>query len=91
MNKSELVDALAASAGMSKSDAASTVSAIADVVSAELMKGGDVTLPGLGKFAVAHRAERTVRNPRTGETSQAAAHNAPVFKFSSTIKAALKG
>jgi DNA-binding protein HU-beta len=91
VNKSELVDALADGAGLSKNDASSAVAAMADLIVGELKKGGDVTLPGLGKFAVAHRKERQVRNPRTGETSTAPAHDAPVFKFSSTVKTALKG
>ena len=66
MNKSELVAAVAEKSGLTKTDAASAVDAVFDVVQAELKKGGDVRLVGFGSFTVSHRAATKGRNPSTG-------------------------
>lgn len=67
MTKSQLVAALAESAGLDKAAAGRALDALADVVTKEVASGGAVTLPGLGKFACRSRPEREVRNPSTGE------------------------
>ncbi|TQE99319.1 MAG: HU family DNA-binding protein, partial [Spiribacter salinus] len=64
MNKSELIDAVADSAGLSKADATKAVDAFASTVSGALKKGDQVTLVGFGTFTVRERAARTGRNPR---------------------------
>jgi DNA-binding protein HU-beta len=56
-------------------------------VMTEAMKAGEeVTLPALGKFVVVEKAERTCRNPRTGETMKVPAKKAIKFKASTNIK-----
>ncbi len=67
MTKTQLVAALAETASLDKATANRTLEALTDIVTKEVANGGAVTLPGLGKFACRTRAERTVRNPSTGE------------------------
>ena len=70
MTKAELIDALigAAKIDLTKAQTAAVLDAINSVLADQLKAGGDVTLPGLGKFAIKQTAERTGRNPATGET-----------------------
>ncbi|MCB1568744.1 MAG: HU family DNA-binding protein, partial [Xanthomonadales bacterium] len=65
MNKADFVAAVAASAELSKTDAASAVDAVIEVVKKALKKGDSVSLVGFGTFEVRKRAARTGRNPRT--------------------------
>ena len=67
MNKSDLVDAVAGSADMSKAQAAHAVDAVLDGISGALSNGDSVALVGFGTFSVRHRAAREGRNPSTGE------------------------
>jgi DNA-binding protein HU-beta len=67
MTKTQLVSALAESAGLDKAAANRALEALTDVITREVAAGGAVTLPGVGKFACRARPERTVRNPATGE------------------------
>ncbi len=67
MTKTQLVAAFAEEAGIDKKAASEALDALATVVSKEVVAGGAVTLPGLGKFACRERAARMVRNPSTGE------------------------
>ena len=67
MNKSELIDAVAAAADISKAKAAQAVDGVTSAVTKALSKGDQVTLVGFGTFSVRERAARTGRNPRTGE------------------------
>jgi len=89
MKKSELVDAVAAKAGLSKADASKAINAFADVVTEALQDGDKVTLNGVGSFSVKDRAARTGRNPRTGEATEIPAAKVPAFKASKTLKDAL--
>ena len=86
MNKTELVDAMAKKAGLSKKDAEAAVKAFTDVVAAELKKGGKVQLVGFGTFEVSKRAARTGRNPQTGKEMKIAASKAPKFKAGKALK-----
>lgn len=90
MNKADLVAALAEKTGSTKSDAGDFVDALSAVITEALGKHDDVSLPSVGKFAAAHRAARTVRNPRTGEKNEAPAHYAPVFKPASALREAVR-
>lgn len=90
MNKAELVAALSDKTGKTKADAGTMIDALGEIITAALVAHDDVSIPGLGKFAAAHRAARTVRNPRTGEKSEAPAHYAPVFKPASALRDAVK-
>ena len=89
MNKTELVDAMAKKAGLSKKDAEAAVKAFTDVVTAELKKGGKVQLVGFGTFEVAKRAARDGVNPLTKEPMHIAASKAPKFKAGKALKDAV--
>ena len=89
MNKSELIDAVASSADLSKAAATKAVDAVLDTVTDTLKKGEQVTLVGFGTFEVRARAARTGRNPQTGETINIKASNAPAFKAGKALKDAV--
>jgi DNA-binding protein HU-beta len=89
VNKNDLVSAVAASTGLSKSDGANAVESMLNSIAGELKGGGEVRLPGFGTFSVAHRKASVGRNPRTGEPIQIPASNQPKFKAGKTLKQAL--
>jgi DNA-binding protein HU-beta len=89
MNKAELIDAVAASANLSKADAGRAVDAVVDAIAKSLKRGQQVAVVGFGTFSVKHRAARQGRNPRTGETIQIAASNVPGFKAGKALKDAV--
>ena len=80
MSKAELVEKIADQAKLTKVDAERAVNAFINVVAASLKDGEDVTLVGFGTFAVGKRAERSGRNPQTGEAITIAAKNVVKFK-----------
>ena len=86
MNKTELVAAIAANAGLSKKDSEKAVKAFTEVVAKELKKGGKVQLVGFGTFEVAKRAAREGRNPQTGAVMKIKASKAPKFKAGKALK-----
>lgn len=86
MNKVELVDAMAKETGLTKKDSEAALKAFTGIVSKELAKGGNVQLIGFGTFAVAERAARTGRNPKTKETITIKASKAPKFKAGKALK-----
>jgi DNA-binding protein HU-beta 2 len=90
MNKSELIQAIADEAELSKHDAAEFVDAFISVVTQELKDGNDVTLVGFGVFHVSERAERQGRNPQTGETLTIPATKKPRFRPGKPLKEAVK-
>ncbi|MBE6789767.1 MAG: HU family DNA-binding protein [Ruminococcaceae bacterium] len=89
MNKTELVNAVAAK-GFSKKDADVAVKAVLDSITEALKKGEKVQLIGFGTFEVRERAEKEARNPRTGETIKVAATKVPAFKAGQALKDAVK-
>jgi len=89
MNKSELVDAIAESAGLSKADAGRALDAVVNTITGALKSGDSVSLVGFGTFTVRDRAARTGRNPRTGETIQIKASKNPAFKAGKALKDAV--
>lgn len=89
MNKTELVDAIAAKTGMTKTDVDKVVSVFVEEVTEALVNGDKVSLKGFGNFEVRTREARTGRNPRTGEPMEIAASKGPAFKPSSALKAAV--
>jgi len=91
MNQTELIDAVAATAGIKKSDAAKVIQAVFEGLTGSLSKGEEVRIAGFGIFEVAERAEREGRNPRTGETVTIAASKAPKFKPAKQLRDALNG
>lgn len=90
MNKSELINHIAASAGISKTQATAALQAVETGVIDSLANGGEVTLVGFGTFKVTDLAARTGRNPKTGEEIQIAASKVPTFKAGKAFKDALK-
>jgi DNA-binding protein HU-beta len=88
--KSEFVDKVAASSGLSKKDAGAAVDAVISTIESELSSGGEVSFTGFGKFHVANRGAREGRNPRTGETMTIAASRVPRFTAGSGLKKAVK-
>jgi DNA-binding protein HU-beta len=89
MNKSDLIDAIADSAGLSKADAGRALDGFVDAITGALKAGQSVSLVGFGTFSVRDRAARTGRNPRTGETINIAASKNPAFKAGKALKDAV--
>ncbi len=89
MNKGELIESVASSAGMSRADATKAVDAVLESVTRTLAGGGGVSLVGFGTFSVKARAARMGRNPRTGEAIQIKASNVPGFKAGKALKEAV--
>ena len=80
MNKSDLVDAVAASADVTKASAGRAVDAVLDSIGDALGKQDTVSLVGFGTFSVSKRAARNGRNPQTGKTIKIAAKKVAKFK-----------
>ena len=90
MNKSELVEQIAAKADLTRRDAEQAVDAALKTIESELAKGGEITLTGFGKFHVAQRGARQGRNPQTGATIQIAASKVPRFSAGAKLKQVVK-
>lgn len=86
MNKTELIDAIAKDAEISKKDAEAALKATIDAIETALAAGDKVTLVGFGTFEVKERAAREGRNPATGETIKIKASKAPAFKAGKEFK-----
>lgn len=86
MNKTELAAAVAAKAEMTKKDAEKAVNAVLETLADTLAKGEKVQLVGFGTFETKARAERTAKNPRTGETVTVPATRVPGFKAGQALK-----
>jgi DNA-binding protein HU-beta len=89
MNKSELIDAVAEAAGLSKADASRSLDAVLGVITGSLKKGDQVSIVGFGSFLVRQRSARTGRNPQTGAEIKIAAANVPAFKPGKALKDAV--
>ena len=89
MNKTELVDAVAESANLTKADSGRAIDSLIDIVTATLKAGDTVAIAGFGTFSVGDRAARTGRNPQTGETMEIPAAKSPKFKAGKALKDAV--
>jgi len=89
VNKSDLIDAMAASSDLSKAAAGRALDAMTDAITKALQDGDQVALVGFGTFSVKDRAARTGRNPQTGEPIQIAAAKIPGFKAGKSLKDAV--
>jgi DNA-binding protein HU-beta len=89
VNKSELIDAIAKSADLSKAAAGRALDAMIAAVQQSLKKGNTVTLVGFGTFYVGKRAARSGRNPRTGATIKIKAAKVPKFRAGKALKDAI--
>lgn len=85
MNKAELIDAIAADAGLSKADAKRALDGFVNATTDALKKGDRISLVGFGSFSVSQRAARTGRNPQTGKEIKIAAKNVVRFKAGSEL------
>ncbi|MDR0218189.1 DNA-binding protein HU-alpha [Xenorhabdus sp. 12] len=90
MNKTELVDAIAAGADLTKTQAKAALESTLNAITESLKSGDAVQLVGFGTFKVNHRAERTGRNPQTGKEIKIAAANVPAFSAGKALKDAVK-
>ena len=90
MNKQGLAEAVQVLLGGTKVQAEQAVDKVIDTLIAELKKGEEVSIAGLGIFSVKHRAARQARNPRTGATIQVAAMKVPKFRAAKALKDAVK-
>jgi DNA-binding protein HU-beta len=91
MKKSELIDAIAKSADISKAAATRALDATIDTIKNALKKGDTVTLVGFGTFRVGKRVARPGRNPRTGATIKIKAAKVPKFSAGKGLKSAIGG
>lgn len=91
MNKSELIEAVAKAAELSKADAERALNATIDIVVKTVAKGDTVTLIGFGTFKSSKRAARTGRNPATGAAIKIAASTVPRFTAGAGFKTAVAG
>ena len=86
MNKTELINVVAAEADVTKKDAEAVIAATLNAITEALKAGDKVQLIGFGTFEVKESAARAGRNPRTGETIQIEASKRPVFSAGSALK-----
>lgn len=91
MNKSELIDAIAAASDLSKASAGRALDAMTDTITKALAEDDQVVLVGFGTFSVKERSARTGRNPQTGEPIEIAAAKIPNFKPGKALKDAVNG
>ena len=89
MNKSELIDAIAAGADISKAAAGRALDSVVAAITTTVSKGENVTLVGFGSFKAAKRAARTGKNPKTGAAIKIPATTVPKFSAGATFKAAV--
>ena len=90
MNKTELVDAVATKSELTKQDSKKAVDALFETISHTLAKGEKIQLVGFGTFEIRERAERTGRNPQTGEEMTIPATKIPAFKPGKELKEVVK-
>lgn len=90
MNKTQLVDALAARIG-DRRTAATAVDGLLDTIVETVGSGDSVSITGFGVFEARARAARVARNPRTGETVEVAATTVPAFRPGTGFRAAVGG
>lgn len=89
MNKSELIEAIAKEAKLSKAAAGAALDAAIGTIVKTVTKGDNVALVGFGSFASGKRAARTGRNPQTGETIKIAAAKTVKFTAGKAFKDAV--
>ena len=90
MKKADLVSHVKAATDLTVAESSQFISAFLEVVADELKAGGDVPLPGFGKFSVKFRAERLGRNPQTREEIKIPACKVAVFRPAKALKDAIQ-
>ncbi len=89
MNKADLVEVVARSAGISKTASEKAVDGAIDAIKGALKKGQSVTLVGFGTFKVGRRQARVGRNPQTGAEIRIQAAKVPKFSAGKALKDAV--
>ena len=90
MKKAEFIDAVATKSELTKQDSKKAIDALFETISNTLAKEEKIQLVGFGTFEVRERAERTGRNPQTGEEMTIPASKVPAFKPGKELKEAVK-
>ena len=91
MNKSELIEAIAARLDGDRKAAGAAVDGVLDEITRALVRGDRVSLTGFGTFEKRVRNARTARNPATGESIKLKKTSVPAFKAGSTLKSYVSG
>ncbi|MBF0284787.1 MAG: HU family DNA-binding protein, partial [Magnetococcales bacterium] len=86
MNKTELIDSVAQTTGLTKTQAKDSVQAALNAIENALKSGDQVNLIGFGSFLVSTRAARSGRNPQTGKTINIAESKLPRFRPGKALK-----
>jgi DNA-binding protein HU-beta len=89
MNKTELIDAVAAATGQPKAVVKTILDAGFEETASALRRGEDVKVPGFGNYSVSRRSARTARNPRTGEAVHVAESKVVKFKAADAVNSSL--
>ncbi len=89
MNKTELIDAMAKDAGITKAAAKKALETAMIEIEGALQKGQRVSLVGFGSWSVSKRAAREGRNPQTGKPIKIKAKNVVKFKAGSDLAKAV--
>jgi DNA-binding protein HU-beta len=89
MNKTDLIEAMADAADISKAAAGRALDGMVDAIAKALKEGDSISVIGFGTFVLRERAARTGRNPRTGEEITIAASKSPAFKAGKALKDAV--
>ena len=79
MTKAELIKAFRESTDFSAAEASQYIDHLGSILASELLAGGEVPIPNVGKLKVKNTAARTARNPRTGEPIEVPAGRKVVF------------
>jgi DNA-binding protein HU-beta len=90
MNKAQLIDAIAANAGLTKADAKKALDAFIKATTLALKKSDRVALVGFGSFSVSKRSARTGRNPQSGKEIKIPAKKVVKFKAGSDLADVVK-
>ena len=90
MNKAELIDAMAAEAGITKADAKRALDAFVSATTSALKKGDRISLVGFGSFSISARSARTGRNPQTGKEINIAAKKVVKFKAGKELEGSVQ-
>jgi DNA-binding protein HU-beta len=89
MSRKETIDAIASTSGITKEQAKTALQNIEGLIASSLVESGEYQLVGVGTLKVKQRAERTGRNPKTGEPIEIAASKAVTFSVAKAMKTAL--
>ncbi len=90
MTKAELIEKIASTAKMTKTDAGRALDATLEAIKSALKKGQKVTLVGFGTFSVSKRKARTGRNPQTGKEIKIPAMKVPRFTAGKALKSLVR-